>query len=100
MPVSLLALGAVQKFSECTAFNVLAIAACRNLRLTWFLICWNGNFVELLNIKNMLLFTSEVEHNIDDNNDFLRIDLKMSMILILWSSERLVVHPWLQGHHY
>ena len=34
MPVSLLALRAVQKFSECTTFNVLAITACRNLRLT------------------------------------------------------------------
>ena len=44
----------------------------------------------------MLQFSSEVEQNIDDNNDFLRIDPKMSMILILWSSERLVVHPWLQ----
>ena len=50
--------------------------------------------------KNMLLFASEVEQNIDDNNDFLRIDPKMSMILILWSSEHLVVHPWLQGHHH
>jgi hypothetical protein len=71
MPVSLLALRAVQKFPECTTFNVLAIPACRNLRLTWFLICWDGNFVELLNIQNMLLFASEVEQNIDDNNDFL-----------------------------
>jgi len=51
MPVSLLVLRAVQKFSECTTFNVLAITACRNLRLTWFLIRWNGNFVELLNIQ-------------------------------------------------
>ena len=51
MPVSLLALRAVQKFSECTTFNVLAIPACRNLRLTWFLIRWNRNFVELLNIQ-------------------------------------------------
>ena len=51
MPVSLLALCAVQKFSECTPFNVLAITACRNLRLTWFLIRWNVNFVKLLNIQ-------------------------------------------------
>src|SRR6185436_18751858 len=51
MPVSLLALRAVQKFPECTTFNVLAIPDCRNLRLTWFLICWNRNFVELLNIQ-------------------------------------------------
>ena len=49
MHVSLLALRAVQKFPECTTFNVLAIPACRNLWLTWFLIRWNGNFVELLN---------------------------------------------------
>jgi len=47
MLVSLLALRAVQKFLECTPFNVLAITACRNLRLTWFLIRWNGNFMEL-----------------------------------------------------
>ena len=51
MPVSLLALRAVQKFSECITFNVLAIPACRNLRLTWFLIHWDGNFVELLNMN-------------------------------------------------
>ena len=31
MPVSLLALRAVQKISECTTFDVLAIPACRNL---------------------------------------------------------------------
>ena len=51
MPVLILALRAVQKFSECAPFNVLAITACRNLRLTWFLIRWNGNFVDLLNIQ-------------------------------------------------
>ena len=50
--------------------------------------------------KNILQFSSEVEHNIDNINDFLRIDPKMSMILILWSSERLHMHPWLQGHHH
>src|SRR6185503_6722630 len=51
MPVSLLALRAVQKFPECTTFNVLTIPACRNLRLTLFLIRWNRNFVEILNIQ-------------------------------------------------
>ena len=92
-PVSLLALRVVQKFSECTTFNVLAIPACRNLRLTWFLICWNGNFVDLLNIQNMLLFASEVELDIDENNIFLWIHPKMSMISIMWSLEHSVVHP-------
>ena len=51
-------------------------------------------------LKERQQFASEVEQNIDDNNDFLRIDPKMSMILILWSSEHLVVHPWLQSHHH
>ena len=49
----------------------------------------------LLNIQKYTAIFFEVEQNIDDNNDFLLIDPKMSMILILWSSERLVVHPWL-----
>ena len=56
MPVSLLALRADQKFSECTTFIVLAIPACRNLWLTWFLIRWDGNFVELLNIQKICCY--------------------------------------------
>ena len=50
--------------------------------------------------KNMLLFASEVELDIDENNIFLWIHPKMSMISIMWSLERLVVRPWLQGHHH
>ena len=46
-----LALRAVQKISECTTFDVLAIIPCRKLRLTSFLICWNQNFMGLLNIQ-------------------------------------------------
>ena len=46
-----LALRAVQKILECTTFDVLAITSCGKLRLTSFLICWNRNFVELLNIQ-------------------------------------------------
>ena len=95
-----LALRAVQKISECTTFDVLAITFCRKVRLTSFLIRWNWNFMGLFNIQKYTAIFFEVEQNIDDNNDFLRIDPKMSMILILWSSERLVVHPWLQGHHH
>jgi len=51
MPVSLLALRAVQKISECTTFDVLAITSCGKLRLTSFLIRWNRNFMGLLNIQ-------------------------------------------------
>ena len=46
-----LVLRAVQKISECTTFDVLAITFCGKLRLTSFLIRWNWNFVELLNIQ-------------------------------------------------
>ena len=51
MPVSVLALRAVQKISECTTFDVLAITSCGKLRLTSFLIRCYRNFVELLNIQ-------------------------------------------------
>ena len=50
--------------------------------------------------KNMLLFASEVGLDIDENNIFLWIRPKMSMISIMWSLERSVVRPWLQGHHH
>jgi hypothetical protein len=33
------------------------ITACRNLRLSWFLICWNRNFMGLLNIQKYLVFS-------------------------------------------
>ena len=46
-----LALRAVQKISECTTFDVLAITSCGKLRLTSFLIRWNRNFMGLLNIQ-------------------------------------------------
>jgi hypothetical protein len=33
------------------------ITACRNLRLSWFLICWNRNFIRLLNIQKYPVFS-------------------------------------------
>jgi hypothetical protein len=33
-----------------------SITSCRNLRLSWFLICWNSNFMELLNIQKYSVF--------------------------------------------
>jgi hypothetical protein len=33
------------------------ITACRNLRLSWFLICWNHNFIRLLNIQKYPVFS-------------------------------------------
>jgi hypothetical protein len=44
-------LHAVQKISERATFGNSAISACRNLRLTWFLIRWKRNFMGLLNIQ-------------------------------------------------
>jgi hypothetical protein len=33
------------------------IITCRNLRLSWFLICWNRNFMRLLNIQKYSAFS-------------------------------------------
>jgi hypothetical protein len=35
----------------------LDITACRNLWLSWFLICWNHNFMVLLNIQKYSVFS-------------------------------------------
>jgi hypothetical protein len=53
-------LHAVQKISERATFGNSAILACRNLRLTWFLIRWKCNFMGLLISKDILLFSLEV----------------------------------------
>jgi hypothetical protein len=53
-------LHAVQKSSERATFGNSAIPACRNLRLTWFLIRWKRNFMGLLISKDILLFSLEV----------------------------------------
>jgi hypothetical protein len=39
------------------ALGVSVITACRNLRLSWFLICWNHNFMGILNIQKYLVFS-------------------------------------------
>jgi hypothetical protein len=49
----------VHKISERATFGNSAIPACRNLRLTWFLIRWKRNFMGILNI-DILLFSLEV----------------------------------------
>jgi hypothetical protein len=46
----------VQKISEHATFGNSAIPACRNLRLTWFLIRWKCNFMGLLNIQRYPVF--------------------------------------------
>jgi hypothetical protein len=51
------------------------ITACRNLQLSWFLICWNHNFMGLLKISTL-----------DEIGGFLRIDPETLMILIILSS--------------
>jgi hypothetical protein len=39
------------------AISDSGITACRNLWLSWFLICWNRNFMGLLNIQKYLVFS-------------------------------------------
>jgi hypothetical protein len=43
--------------SERVALGDSGITACRNLWLCWFLICWNSNFMELLNIQKYSVFS-------------------------------------------
>jgi hypothetical protein len=62
------------------------ITACRNLWLSWFLICWNCNFMGLLNIEKYSVFSLRDHQNFDEISDFLRIDPMMLMILIILSS--------------
>jgi hypothetical protein len=39
------------------ALSDSGITSCRNLRLFWFLICWNHNFMVLLNIQKYSVFS-------------------------------------------
>jgi hypothetical protein len=43
--------------SGCVALGGSGIIACRNLWLSWFLICWNCNLMGLLNIQKYSVFS-------------------------------------------
>jgi hypothetical protein len=62
------------------------ITSCRNLLLSWFLICWNHNFFVLLNIQKYSVFPFKTMQNFDEIGGFLRIDPETLMILIILSS--------------
>jgi hypothetical protein len=72
--------------SEHVALGDSGITACRNLRLSWLLICWNHNFMGLLNIQKYPVFSFETMQNFDEIGGFLRIDPETLMILIIISS--------------
>jgi hypothetical protein len=40
------------------------ITSCRNLQLSWFLICWNRNFMGLLNIQKIFSVLPSRPHRI------------------------------------
>jgi hypothetical protein len=86
-------LHAVQKILERSTFSNSAIPACRNLRLTWFLVRWKCNFIGLLNIQRYPIDLHWDCAEIDVNIDFLQIAPKMLTTLILWSSGRYVASP-------
>jgi hypothetical protein len=62
------------------------ITACRNLRLSWFLICWNRNFIRLLNISKYPVFSLRDHEKFWWGWWLLRIDPEMLTILIILSS--------------
>jgi hypothetical protein len=45
--------------SECATHNVFSITPCTGLQIRWFLMCWNWNFIELLNISFLHLYASQ-----------------------------------------
>jgi hypothetical protein len=91
-------LHAVQKISERATFGNSAISACRNLRLTWFLIRWEHNFMGLLNIQRYPAVLPWGCAEIDGNINFLWFDPNMLTTLILWSSGRYVTSPSALSH--
>jgi hypothetical protein len=93
-------LHAVQKISERATFGNSDIPACRNLRLTWFLIRWKRNFMGLLNIQIYLVVLPWGCADIDANRNFLQIDPKMLTTLILWSLGRYVPFPSALSHRH
>jgi hypothetical protein len=68
------------------ALGDLGITACRNLQLSWFLICWNHSFMGLIISKNIQCFPFETTQNFDETSGFLRIVPETLMILIILSS--------------
>jgi hypothetical protein len=45
--------------SERETLNVFSITPCTGLQTCWFLMCWNVNLMELLDISFFHLYTSE-----------------------------------------
>jgi hypothetical protein len=69
------------------------ITTSRNLRLSWFLICWNCNFMGLLNIQKYLVFSLR-DHT--EFWSFLLIDPETLTILIIISSRASCCTPMLK----
>jgi hypothetical protein len=87
-------LHAVQKISERSTFGNSAILACRNLRLTWFLIHWKSNFMGLLNIQRYPVVLPWGCAEIDGHRN------PMLTTLILWSSGRYIASPLALSRHH
>jgi hypothetical protein len=47
------------EISERAMLNVFSITPCTGLQIRWFLMRWNGNLMELLDISFLHLYTSE-----------------------------------------
>jgi hypothetical protein len=92
-------LRAVQKISERATFGNSAILACRNLRLTWFLISWKHKFMGLINIQRYPVVLPLGCAEIDGNENFLWID-PMLTTLILWYSGRYIACPLALSRHH
>jgi hypothetical protein len=60
------------EISERTTLNVFSITPCTGLQIRWFLIRWNGNLMELLNISFSLSVHIRTSSQIDEDNNIHR----------------------------
>jgi hypothetical protein len=60
------------EISERWTLNVFSITPCTGLQTRWFLMCWNGNLMELLNISFSSFVHLWTSSQIDEDNNIHR----------------------------
>jgi hypothetical protein len=56
------------EISERATLNVFSITPCTGLQIRWFLMCWNVNLMELLDISFSSLVHLRTSSQIDEDN--------------------------------
>jgi hypothetical protein len=70
------------EISECATLNVFSMAPCTGLQIHWFLMRWNGNFMELMNITFSSFVHLRTSSKIEDESNIHHRDLERLMIYL------------------